>query len=204
VERIAKPAVFVLSLLPAAFLAWQFWLAWNGQPNDLGAEPVETLEHESGEWAIRFLAATLAVTPLRQLTGWGQLVKLRRMLGLFTFFYASLHLAVFAGLDLELQIGEVLTEIVKRPYITIGMAAWLMLLALALTSTKGSIRRLGGRRWNRLHQLTYVAAVAAVVHFWWSVKKDIEDPLIFALIFAALLSWRVWRRYAGPRRAATA
>ena len=195
-----KPVVFALALLPAAFLAWQFWLAWTGQPNDLGAEPVETLEHASGEWAIRFLVITLAVTPLRQITGWGQLVKFRRMLGLFAFFYASLHLAVFAGLDLEFQIGEVLAEIVKRPYITIGMAAWLMLLALALTSTKGSIRRLGGRRWNRLHQLTYVAAVAGVVHYWWSQKKDVTDPLIFAVIVAALLGWRVWKRY-GTRAA---
>jgi sulfoxide reductase heme-binding subunit YedZ len=193
---VAKPVVFLLAVLPAAYLGWQFWLAWTNQPNALGAEPVETLEHETGAWAIRFLAISLAVTPLRQLTGWSQLVKFRRMLGLFAFFYASLHLAVFAGLDLELQLGEVVAEIVKRPYITIGMAAWVMLLALALTSTRGAIRRLGGRRWNRLHQLVYVVAVAAVVHFWWSVKQDITDPLIFALIFTALLGWRVWRRFA--------
>ena len=198
-ERVLKPLVFTAAALPAAWLAWQFWLAWTGAPNSLGAEPVEYLEHETGNLGLRFLAISLAVTPLRQLTGWNQLVKLRRMLGLFAFFYTTLHLVVFAALDLELRLGEVFAEIVKRPFITIGMIAWLLLLPLAITSTKGWIRRLGGRRWNRLHQLVYVAAVAGLIHFWWGQKKDVTEPMIFAVVFALLLGWRVWRKFAGDR-----
>jgi len=192
--------VFLVALLPALYLGWHFWLAWTNQPNALGAEPVEYLEHETGNLGLRFLAISLAVTPLRQLTGWNQLIKFRRMLGLFAFFYVTLHLVVFAALDLELRLGEVAAEIVKRPFITIGMAAWLMLLPLAVTSTKGWIRRLGGRRWNRLHQLVYVAAVAGVIHFWWGQKKDVTEPMVFAVIFAALLGWRLWRRFAVDAR----
>jgi sulfoxide reductase heme-binding subunit YedZ len=192
---VAKPVVFALALLPFAVLATQLYLVYTGQNDDLlGAEPVERLEHETGQLALRFVAFTLAVTPLRKLTGWNWLVKYRRMLGLFAFFYASAHLAVYAGLDLELDVGEVTAEIVKRPYITLGMLSWLMLLALAVTSTKGWIRRLGGRRWNRLHQLSYAVAVGGTVHFWWSVKKDVTEPLLYALVFAALLGYRVWER----------
>ena len=151
---LGKPAVFLLALLPFAFLAVKLWLVYTGRNDDLlGAEPVERLEHETGQWALRFVAFTLAVTPLRRLTGWNWLAKYRRMLGLFAFFYATAHLAVFAALDLELDLGEVAAEIVKRPYITIGMLCWLALVPLAGTSTKGWIRRLGGRRSDRPHRL---------------------------------------------------
>lgn len=193
--RLLKPAVFLLALLPVVVLAVQLYLVYTGQNEELlGAEPVKRLEHETGQLALRFVGLTLAVTPLRKLTGWNWLVKYRRMLGLFAFFYATVHLSVFAGLDLELDFGEVGREIIKRPYITVGMASWLMLLPLAVTSTKGWIRRLGGRRWNRLHQLTYLVAIGGTVHFWWSVKKDITEPLIYALVFTMLLGYRLWAR----------
>jgi sulfoxide reductase heme-binding subunit YedZ len=174
-------------------MAWQLWLAWNYLPNDLGKEPVKGIEHATGETAIRFLALTLAVTPLRQLLGWNWIAPYRRMLGLFMFFYASAHLAVFYALDLEMNLGEVATEIVKRPYLVVGFCAWLLLVPLAVTSTTGWIRRLGGKRWNRLHRLTYAVVVLGMLHFFWSQKKDMTDPLLFSLVFAALFGWRAWR-----------
>ena len=132
---------------------------------------------------------------MRQLTGWNWLAPYRRMIGLFTFWYASAHLAVFYALDLEMNLGEVATEIVKRPYITVGFVAWLLLVPLAITSTKGWIRRLGGRRWSRLHQLTYAVAALGMVHYFWSQKKDMTDPLLFSLVFVALFAWRGWRAW---------
>jgi sulfoxide reductase heme-binding subunit YedZ len=199
---VAYAVVWAIAAAPGVYLGWQLWLAWTGQPHTLGEEPVERLEHETGTLAIRFLALTLAVTPLRQLTKWNAIARYRRTLGLFTFWYASLHLATFAALDLELDLGEVATEIVKRPYITVGFAAWCLLVPLAVTSTTGWIRRLGGRRWNVLHRATYAVAALAMVHFFWSQKKDLTDPAIYAAIFAVLLGWRIWRRYSSPDRAA--
>ena len=197
--RWLKPVVFALSLLP---LAWIVWAALT-DPDALGSNPINEVEHFTGEWALRFLLFTLAVTPARVITGWGELVKYRRMLGLFAFFYATVHLATWVGVDMELDLGDMGHDIVKHKYITIGMAAWLMLLPLALTSTKGWIRRLGGRRWQRLHNLTYAAAVAGLIHFFWGVKKDIEDPLVFAAVLAGLLGYRGWvvmRRKGGRRK----
>ena len=189
--------MFLTAAAPGIYLAWQFWRAWNYLPSTLGKEPVKGLEHATGELAIRFLALTMAVTPIRQLTGWNAIAPYRRMLGLFLFWYASAHLVVFYALDLEMNLGEVLTEIVKRPYITVGFAAWLLLVPLALTSTTGWIRRLGGRRWNRLHKLTYAVVVLGLVHFFWSQKKDMTDPLLYAAIFGALFAWRGWRAWRG-------
>jgi sulfoxide reductase heme-binding subunit YedZ len=180
-------------------MAWQLWLAWNGQPNDLGKEPVKGIEHASGETAIRFLAFTLAITPLRQITGWSWVAPYRRMLGLFMFWYASAHLAVFYALDLEMNLGEVVTEIVKRPYLVVGFLAWLLLVPLAVTSTTGWIRRLGGRRWNRLHRLTYAVVALGMLHYFWSQKKDMEDPIHVSLVSVPLSAGRGWR--AGRRRA---
>jgi sulfoxide reductase heme-binding subunit YedZ len=178
-----KPLVFCLALLPFVVLAWQLYAVYTGRSADLlGANPVKRLEHETGQLALRFVAFTLAVTPLRRLTGWNGLARYRRMLGLFAFFYASVHLSV------------------KRPYITVGMLSWLMLLPLAVTSTTGWIRRLGGRRWSRLHRLTYLVAIGGTVHFYWSVKKDVTEPVLYALVFAALLGYRLWAR--GRLRAA--
>jgi sulfoxide reductase heme-binding subunit YedZ len=189
--------VFLTAAAPGIYLAWQFWRAWNYLPSTLGKEPVKGLEHATGELAIRFLALTMAVTPIRQLTGWNAIAPYRRLVGLFMFWYASAHLAVFYALDLEMNLSEVLTEIVKRPYITVGFAAWLLLVPLALTSTTGWIRRLGGRRWNRLHKLTYAVVVLGLVHFFWSQRKDMTDPLLYAAVFGALFAWRGWRAWRG-------
>lgn len=153
------------------------------------------MEHATGETAIRFLAFTLAITPLRQLTGWNWLAPYRRMLGLFMFWYATAHLATFYALDLEMHLGELATEIVKRPYLVVGFAAWLLLVPLAVTSTVGWIRRLGGKRWNRLHKLTYVVVGLGMLHYFWSQKKDMEDPILFSLVFVALFGWRGWKAW---------
>jgi sulfoxide reductase heme-binding subunit YedZ len=184
-----KPVVFVASLVPLLWLICAT-VGWLGQ--SLGADPVKKLEHELGQLALKFLVLTLLVTPLRQLTGWIHLVRLRRMLGLFAFFYALLHFTVYVVLDLELNLRTVLTDIVKRPYITIGFFALLLLIPLAVTSTNAMMRRLG-RRWQTLHRLIYVIAILAVWHFWWQVKKDIREPLIYAAIIAVLLGYRLWR-----------
>ena len=162
------------------------------QPDALGANPINEVEHFTGQWALRFLLLTLAVSPVRKLTGWGEAAKYRRMLGLFAFFYATVHLSTWVGVDMELDASDMWHDVVKHKYITIGMAAWLMLLPLAVTSTKGWIRRLGGQRWRRLHTLTYVAATFGVVHYFWAVKKDISQPLLFAAILGALLGYRAW------------
>ncbi|MFL5576691.1 MAG: sulfite oxidase heme-binding subunit YedZ [Gemmatimonadaceae bacterium] len=188
-RRSLEIVAFALSLLPLAYVAW----AALADPDRLGANPINAVEHFTGEWALRFLLFTLAVTPARQITGWGELVKYRRMLGLFAFFYATVHLLTWVVVDMELDLGDMGHDIVKHKYVTIGMLGWLMLLPLAVTSTKGWIRRLGGRRWNRLHKLAYAAAVAGTIHFFWAVKKDIGDPLIFAGILAALLAYRGWK-----------
>ncbi len=185
-----KPLVFLLCLAPLG------WLAWRAVSNDLGAEPVKELELETGFWTMRLLAATLALTPLRRLFGWNGLAKYRRMLGLFTFFYATVHLMLWAGAEYLFNLEFMLEEIVKHKYILVGMATWLMLLPLAVTSTKGWIRRLGGARWNRLHRLVYVAAIGGTVHYLWAVKKDTLFPLVYFTLFAALLGVRVfwwWR-----------
>jgi methionine sulfoxide reductase heme-binding subunit len=160
----------------------------------LGANPIRELELQTGLWTLRFMALTLAVTPVRQITGWGALVTYRRMLGLFTFFYASVHLTVWVGLDWFFDWPAMWDEILKKKYILVGMLTFVLLLPLALTSTRGWIRRLGGRRWNRLHQLTYVAAVTGTVHYLWAVKKDTFYPLVYFTIFGVLLGWRVVNR----------
>ena len=196
-----RALVWAVALLPAAYLAWQFWLFASGQPHALGREPVESVEHETGEMGIRFLLVSLAITPLRQLTGWNWLGKYRRVFGLVMFFYATAHLLAYAVLDLELRLGEVVAEIVKRPYLVVGFAAWLLLVPLAATSTAGWIRRLGGRSWNRLHKLTYPVAALGIAHFWMSQKKDHSEPIAWGLGFAALFAWRWWyaRRTAAAR-----
>jgi sulfoxide reductase heme-binding subunit YedZ len=194
-DRWAKPLVFLAALLPLALLAWRLL------HDDLGGDPIEALEKETGTWALRFVAITLALTPLRQLLGWSALARYRRMLGLFAFAYATVHLAIYAGLDMELSAADLVEDVVEHPYVTIGFATWLLLVPLALTSTTGWMRRLGGRRWNRLHQLTYLVAVTGTIHYLWAVKKDTLRPFTYALVFALLLGWRVWARYR-PRPAA--
>lgn len=190
----AKVIVHGLALAPLALLAMRAWQVGSGVDIDaLGADPVAAIEHELGIWALRLLLAALAVTPLRQLSGQPVLLRFRRMLGLYAFAYASLHFAAYLVLDLRGWWALVLTEIVERPYITVGFAAWLLLVPLAATSTRGWMRRLG-RRWGQLHRLVYVVAVLAVLHFWWVVKSDLREPLIHAAVLAVLLGWRLaWR-----------
>jgi methionine sulfoxide reductase heme-binding subunit len=186
---IYKPLVFIASLLPFVLLACGA-LGLFGV--SLGADPVKKLEHECGKTALNLLLITLAVTPVRQLTGLTQLVRLRRMLGLFAFFYVVVHFTVYLTLDLELNWRTVGADILKRPYITIGFTALLLLVPLAATSTNGMMRRLG-RRWQKLHRLIYVIAVLGVWHFYWQVKRDVREPLIYAAILAVLLGYRWFR-----------
>ncbi|NZA26035.1 protein-methionine-sulfoxide reductase heme-binding subunit MsrQ [Luteimonas sp. SJ-92] len=191
---LAKTAVHALALTPLAILSWQFWQVFGEADIDaLGADPVAEIEHRLGIWALRLLLVALAVTPLRQITGQPLLIRFRRMLGLYAFAYASLHFSAWLVLDLGGYWTMLFEEIVKRPYITVGFAAWLLLLPLAITSTRGWMRRLG-RNWGRLHRLVYAIAVLAVLHFWWIVKSDIREPLLYASILALLLGWRLWRR----------
>jgi methionine sulfoxide reductase heme-binding subunit len=191
-----KPVVFAASLIP---FAWLLCGAFGLFGFGLGADPVKKLEHECGTWALNFLLITLLVTPVRQLTGLSHLPRLRRMLGLFAFFYAVLHFTVYLTLDLEFNFRELFKDIAKRPYITIGFAALVLLTPLAVTSTNKMMRRLG-RRWQKLHRLIYVIAVLGVWHFYWQVKRDVREPLIYAGILAVLLGYR-WLK-AQQRKAA--
>ena len=180
-----KAGVFLAALVPLGAIVAA---AASGE---LGANPVEALLHHFGEWSLRLMLATLAITPLRRLTGWSQAVRLRRMLGLFAFFYAALHLATYVVLDRSLLVEEVIEDLTERPYIMVGFAAFVLLVPLAATSTNAMVRRLGGRRWRLLHRLAYFAAAAGVVHFWWLVKADVRAPLIHAAILALLLVLRL-------------
>lgn len=188
------PVVIVLALVPAARIVWQIFFG------GLGANPIEEIQHRTGDWTLNFLALTLVITPLRRLSGWGWLVPYRRTFGLLAFFFATTHLLNYMVLDLFFDWGEIAEDILERPYITIGMAAFIALIPLALTSTKASIRRLGARRWNRLHQLIYPVVIAGTVHYWLSVKQDIARPLIYALIFGGLLAIRIAFAVADRRR----
>lgn len=193
VRFVGKPVVFAAALAPAALLAV------GAVQGTLGANPLEAITHGTGEWALRFLLMTLAVTPARALTRWNPLVRFRRMLGLFAFFYAALHLLTYLWFDRFFAWQEIARDIPKRPFITVGFTAFVLLVPLALTSTNGMIRRLGGRRWRALHRLVYLAAFAAVVHYWWLVKADTSGPRLYAGVLAALLAIRLW--VARPRRA---
>ncbi|RNF83377.1 protein-methionine-sulfoxide reductase heme-binding subunit MsrQ [Lysobacter psychrotolerans] len=195
---VAKLVVHLLALTPMAILAWQIRAEWLTGSGGLGADPVAEIEHRLGLWALRMLLLTLAITPLRQVTGQAVLLRFRRLLGLYAFAYASLHFSAYLVLDLRGYWTQVFEEIVKRPYITVGFAAWLLLVPLALTSTKAAMRRLG-RNWGRLHLLVYATAVLAVLHFWWLVKSDIREPAMYAAILAVLLGWRLWKKLASRR-----
>lgn len=196
----AKAVAHVLSLAPLALLGVQFWQVYRTGSDALGADPVAEIEHRLGLWALRFLIFALAITPLRQLTGQAALLRFRRLLGLYAFAYATLHFAAYLALDLRGYWMQIFEEIAKRPYITVGFAAWLLLVPLAITSTQGWMRRLG-RRWGQLHKLVYAIGIGAVLHFWWLVKSDIREPALYAGLLAALLGWRAWQ--ALRRRART-
>src|SRR5215468_1711510 len=196
---IYKPLVFVACLAP---LAWLTCGALGLFGASLGADPVKELEHEAGKTALNLLLLTLAVTPVRELTSQPQLLRLRRMLGLFAFFYVVVHFTIYLVLDLELNFATLGADIAKRPYITIGFTALLLLIPLAVTSTNGMMSRLG-RRWQTLHRLVYLIAVLGVWHFYWQVKRDVREPLLYAAMLAILLGYRVVRAR-GRRRAAAA
>ena len=232
---ILKPAVFVVALVPFVWLVWAVAMALFGTDvrplrlvsalfgyaGTLGADPLKEITDETGIWTLRFLCITLVITPLRRLTGWNAAIRFRRMLGLFAFFYGTLHLLVFivfdrlAGMgfpsllafqtlrDLASSIGG---EILKRPYITVGFTSWVCMLALAATSTAGMVRRLGGKRWRALHRLVYAAAIAGVLHYWWLVKADIRQPAAYAVVVGILLLirvvWAVRARISAPLRPA--
>jgi sulfoxide reductase heme-binding subunit YedZ len=183
-QKALKPLVFVLALLPAVDLVYL------GITNDLGINPAETLQLETGTWALNFLVATLAITPLRRLTRWNRLIQYRRMLGLFAFFYASAHFLTYLILDQSLDVNQMMVDVVKRPFITMGFIAFVLMIPLALTSTKGWIRRLG-RRWQMLHRLIYISAVAASIHYIWKVKVVLGAPVYYAVAIALLLGARV-------------
>ena len=200
---VVKILVFALCLSPLGHLAWDVW------QQTLGPDPVAALEHRSGDWALRLLLITLAITPLRQLSGVAALIRLRRMLGLFAFFYATLHLAIYLVIDLGGFWRQLFGEILKRPYITAGFLAWLLMLPLALTSTRAMMRRLG-RHWGQLHKLVYVVGICAVLHYLWLVKSGqkiaVREPLVYLAIYLALMAtrlpWPAWlarlRRGAPP------
>ena len=183
--QILKPLIFAAALLPAAALVYGFYT------NDLTANPGDYITDQTGTWALAFLVISLSVTPLRRLTGWNPIIKLRRMLGLFSFFYALLHMLTWVVLLNFFDVREMVIDVAKRPFITIGMATFLILLTLAVTSNQFSIRRLG-RRWQSLHRLAYAAAIGAVIHFWWLVKEDITEPRRWLMVVMLLLGLRVW------------
>jgi methionine sulfoxide reductase heme-binding subunit len=187
-----KPLLFLLCLLPLANLLRGAFAIGGAS---LGANPVEELLHELGLWTLRFLVLTLAVTPLKDLLGKPWPLAFRRMLGLFTFFYALLHFLTWLVLDQELYWSGILTDIGKRPFITIGFTAFILLIPMAVTSTNGWIRRLGAQRWKQLHKLIYVIALLGVWHFYWLVKSDVREPLLYLAITGALLGWRVWKAW---------
>jgi sulfoxide reductase heme-binding subunit YedZ len=196
VIRFLKPALFLACLGPAAWLVYGAFLG-----GDLGVNPVETITNYTGIWTLRLIAISLAVSPLRWLTGWNRIIQYRRMLGLFAFFYGTLHFMTYFVLDHSLVFAGLWDDVVKRPYITAGFTAFVLLIPLAVTSTQGWVRRLGGRRWNLLHRLIYVTALLAVLHYWWKVKLDTSSPALYAAIMGALLGVRVWKALA-KRRAA--
>jgi len=188
--RLTKPVVLLLGLSPLAILSLRaFELAGFG----LGANPIEELLHELGRWGLKFLLLTLAITPVRQMMGWNWLLRFRRMLGLFSFFYILLHFTVYAVLDQGLDLALIIEDVIKRPYITLGMTGLLLLIPLAITSTKGMMRGLG-KRWQKLHRLVYVIAIVGVWHFYWQVKLDTLDATVYAAILLALLGSRVYQR----------
>ncbi len=184
-----KCAVFAVSLLPAAHLGWR------AASDALGANPVETLTHTSGDWTFNFLLLTLAITPLRAITGQHWLIRLRRMLGLFAFFYGSLHFLSFAGFDHAFDFGEIMHDVAKRPFVAAGFTAFVLMIPLAATSFNAAIRWLGGRRWQELHRSVYAVGIIACVHYFWLVKiTAIQWPLLYAAILALLLGWRARER----------
>jgi methionine sulfoxide reductase heme-binding subunit len=197
VKRAAKVILFLAALVPVALLVR------GALTGTLGVNPAETIQLQTGRWALKFLFLSLAVTPVRRVTGWNVVIQFRRMLGLFAFFYAALHFTAYFAFDLNFAIGTMVTDVYKRPFIALGFTAFLLLIPLAVTSTKGWIRRLG-KKWTQLHRLVYVSAILATIHFAWKVKVFTGDPVYYAVMLTVLLGFRlVWQlrtaRRAAPR-----
>ena len=184
-----KVGVFSACLMPLLVLAGQ------ALSDTLGANPIDEITDQTGTWTLRFLLITLAITPARRLTGWNRLIQLRRMLGLFAFFYGSLHFVTYIWLDQFFLIEDIIADVMDRPFITVGFASFVLLIPLAVTSTTAMIRHLGGKWWQRLHRLVYAIAIGGVVHYLWLVKADIQQPLIYGSILGGLLVYRVWDLY---------
>jgi methionine sulfoxide reductase heme-binding subunit len=182
--KAAKAVLFAAALTPFAHLLWRVYR------QDLGPNPLEFITHATGDWTLRFLLITLAVTPLRRLLGMPNLIRFRRMFGLFAFFYGCLHLTTYLVLDKGFDFNEIVKDVAKRPFITAGVTGLLLMLPLAITSTAGWIRTLGGKNWQRLHRLAYFSALAGVVHYYWLVKSDVRLPLLYAAIFGLLMAVR--------------
>jgi sulfoxide reductase heme-binding subunit YedZ len=199
-QRWLKVLVFVLCLAPVGYLGWRYW------QNDLTANPIEYITHFTGDWTIRFLILTLLITPLRKLLKLPDLIRFRRMLGLFAFFYVTLHFLTYLVIDKFFDLHEIWGDVAKRRFITVGFTGFVLLIPLAVTSTAGWIRRLGGRRWQGLHRLIYFSAVAGVVHYYWLVKSDIRGPVFDGAIVAILLGVRAitWALHRRPTLAPSA
>ncbi len=191
-RRVFKPVVFFACLTPLALLLYDFYR------EELGANPVESITNTTGIWTLRLIVATIAITPLRWATGLNQLINYRRAIGLFAFFYGTLHFLTYFILDHQLAFGGLWDDVVKRPYITAGFTAFVLMIPLAITSTTGWIRRMGGKRWNLLHRLVYITALAAVLHYFWKVKLDATYPIYYGIGVTILLGIRLWRSY-GPK-----
>lgn len=191
-----KTLTFLLCLIPLARLGWL------GMSDGLGANPIEFITRSTGTWTLVFLMITLSVTPLRRSTGWNGLIRFRRMLGLFTFFYVCLHFTTYIWLDQFFDWAEIVKDVIKRPFITVGFVSFVLLIPLAVTSTNAMQRRLK-RRWQLLHRLVYLIAIGGVVHYWWLVKKDITQPVIYALVLAVLLGFRLAFRWTQRAPSAT-
>ena len=185
-----KPSVWLICLAPFALLVY------DGFTDNLTANPIEKITNTTGIWTLRLIVATLAITPLRWFTGINQLINYRRLIGLFAFFYGCLHFTTFFLFDHQFDISGMWQDVLKRPYITAGFVAFVLMIPLAITSTTGWIRRMGGRNWNLLHKAIYITALAAVLHYFWKVKLDATNPVYYGLVVAALLGFRLWRNFA--------
>jgi sulfoxide reductase heme-binding subunit YedZ len=197
-NRWVKVLVFVLCLVPVA------WLGWRGWRQDLSANPIEFITRYTGDWTLRFLVLTLAITPLRKLLGLPDLIKFRRMIGLYAFFYGCLHFTTYIWLDKFFDLGEMLHDVVKRPFITAGFTAFVLMIPLAITSTTGWIRRMGGKRWQMLHRLVYISGIAGSVHYYWLVKSAITRPVFYMSLVALALAIRAGYWWRGRRAAPSA
>ena len=189
-----KIVIFINSLVPLALLGWDTWFG------KIGANPIEFFLRTTGVLTLVFLLVTLSITPLRKYYGWNQLIKFRRMLGLYSFFYGFLHLIAYSIFDKSLSVSAIVGDVWERPFIAIGMLSFFLLIPLAVTSTNGMIKRLGGKNWQKLHRLTYLAAIGGVIHFWMIVKSDVFYPLLFGLVLASLLGYRIYATYKKPQK----